>query len=165
LSYHKKSFIIQLQKTNTHNEMLLLTKRDRKRFRIFIRKIFKKISGNFEDKSYKGLDEVQIRTISNVRQMISKKDATLLIAPISGICYIEWRHYFIRFGDSAVTVTNGKYSYYVWLPSSHLDKLKDIFYRNVEVRRKKMEEKYDKRTLENLNAISEDLKNDKEGDI
>jgi len=28
-----------------------------------------------------------------------------------------------------------------------------------------MEEKYDKRTLDNLNLISEDLKNDKSGDI
>jgi hypothetical protein len=145
--------------------MLLLTKRERRRFRVFLRKIFKKISGNFEDKTYKGLDEIQIRTIFNVRQMITKKDATLLIAPISSICYIEWSHYFIRFGDSAVTITNGKYSYYIWLPSSHIDKLKDIFYRNVEVRRKQMEEKYNKRTLDNLNLISEDLKNDKSGDI
>ena len=145
--------------------MLLLTKRERKRFRVFLRRFFRRFSTNFETVSNKELDEVQLRTIYNVRQMISKKDATLLIAPISGVCYIEWKHYFIRFGDSAVTITNGKYSYYIWLPSSHLDKLKDIFYRNVESRRKKMEEKYDKRTLENLNLISEDLKNDQNRDI
>lgn len=145
--------------------MLLFTKRARKRFRVRVRRFFKKFSINLDSVNNKELDEVQIRTIYNVRQMICKKDATLLIAPISGICYIEWKHYFIRFGDSAVTITNGKYSYYIWLPSSHLDKLKDIFYRNVESRRKKMEEKYDKRTLENLNLISEELKNDQITDI
>jgi hypothetical protein len=47
------------------------------------------------------------------------------------------------------------------MPSSQLDKLKDIFYKNVEARRQKMEEKYDKRTLENLNLINEELQNDK----
>jgi hypothetical protein len=141
--------------------MLLLKRRDRQRLRLFVRKFFRRLSKKIESTETNKLDEIQLRALCNVRRMITKPDAVLLIAPISNICYIEWKHYFIRFSDTALTITNGKYSYYIWIPSSQLDKLKDIFYKNVEARRKKMEEKYDKRTLENLNLIKEELENDK----
>jgi hypothetical protein len=141
--------------------MSFLKKRNLQRFRIFVRRYFRRFSKNFESSEANKLDEIQKRALYTVRRMISKPDAVLLIAPISGISYVEWKHYFIRFSDTALTITNGKYSYYIWMPSSQLDKLKDIFYKNVEARRQKMEEKYDKRTLENLNLISEELQNDK----
>jgi len=129
--------------------MFLLTKKSRMRFMVRLRRFFKKLSIKIDGGESK-LDDIQIESINIVRKMMIKTDATLLIAPISSICYIEWKHYFIRFGDSALTITNGKFSYYIWLPSRSIEQLRENFYRNVELRRKNMEVKYDRRTLENM---------------
>jgi hypothetical protein len=122
-----------------------------------LRRFFKKLSIKIDGGESK-LDDIQIESINIVRKMMIKPDATLLIAPISSICYIEWKHYFIRFGDSALTITNGKFSYYIWLPSRSIDQLRENFYRNVELRRKNMEVKYDRRTLENMKSISDEVR-------
>ena len=127
------------------------------RFMVRLRRFFKKLSIKIDGGESK-LDDIQIESINIVRKMMIKPDATLLIAPISSICYIEWKHYFIRFGDSALTITNGKFSYYIWLPSRSIEQLRENFYRNVELRRKNMEVKYDRRTLENMKSISDEVK-------
>lgn len=137
--------------------MFLLTKKSRMRFMVRLRRFFKKLSIKIDGGESK-LDDIQIESINIVRKMMIKPDATLLIAPISSICYIEWKHYFIRFGDSALTITNGKFSYYIWLPSRSIEQLRENFYRNVELRRKNMEVKYDRRTLENMKSISDEVK-------
>lgn len=125
-----------------------------KRFMVIMRSCFKGFSTL---KNKNNLDEIQITALVNARHMMKKEDATLLLAPISEICYIEWKHYFIRFNDSAMTITNGKYSYYISFPSFALDRLRKSFYRNVEDRKKKMESDYDRKTLENLNNIGKEL--------
>ena len=127
------------------------------RFMVRLRRFFKKLSIKIDGGESK-LDDIQIESINIVRKMMIKPDATLLIAPISSICYIEWKHYFIRFGDSALTITNGKFSYYIWLPSRCIEQLRENFYRNVELRRKNMEVKYDRRTLENMKSISDEVR-------
>jgi len=127
------------------------------RFMVRLRRFFKKLSIKIDGGESK-LDDIQIESINIVRKMMIKPDATLLIAPISSICYIEWKHYFIRFGDSALTITNGKFSYYIWLPSRSIEQLRENFYRNVELRRKNMEVKYDRRTLENMKSISDEVR-------
>jgi hypothetical protein len=137
--------------------MFLLTKKSRMRFMVRLRRFFKKLSIKIDGGESK-LDDIQIESINIVRKMMIKTDATLLIAPISSICYIEWKHYFIRFGDSALTITNGKFSYYIWLPSRSIEQLRENFYRNVELRRKNMEVKYDRRTLENMKSISDEVR-------
>ncbi len=137
--------------------MFLLTKKSRMRFMVRLRRFFKKLSIKIDGGESK-LDDIQIESINIVRKMMIKPDATLLIAPISSICYIEWKHYFIRFGDSALTITNGKFSYYIWLPSRSIEQLRENFYRNVELRRKNMEVKYDRRTLENMKSISDEVR-------
>lgn len=104
------------------------------------------------------LDSIQFEMAATIRKMMSKQDSILLIAPISNICYIEWKHYFIRFGDSSATITNGKFSYYIWLPSATTDRLRNLFYNHVEERRMKLEGIYDKKTLENLKVISNELR-------
>jgi hypothetical protein len=138
--------------------MLLLTKKSRLRFRVRLRKFFKTLSVKIDGGETK-LNDIQIEAINIVKKMIVKPEATLLIAPISSICYIEWKHYFVRFGESALTITNGKFSYYIWLPSRSIDSLRENFYRNVELRRKNMEVRYDKRTLENMKSISNEVRN------
>jgi hypothetical protein len=122
-----------------------------KRIPVLFRKFKNRLAKKIDDA--KNLDEIQIQTIKNIRIMMSKKDAILLIAPISGVCHIEWEHYFVKIGDSSITITNGKFSYYIWLPVTSMTYLKDMFYRQVEHRRKTLESKYDESTLSNLKSI------------
>ena len=103
------------------------------------------------------LDSIQFEMASTIRKMMRNQESTLSIAPISKICYIEWKHYFIRFGDSSATITNGKFSYYIWLPSATTDRLKIQFNNHAEERRMKLEGMYDKKTLENLKIVSGEL--------
>jgi hypothetical protein len=120
-----------------------------------IKKLWEIIVSSTEPK----LDELQLEVVENIKNMMSKPDATLLIAPISGICYIEWRQYFIRFGNSAATISNSTYSYYFWLPDVTIERLKNTFYETVEKRRLKLDGDYDKKTLNNLKVIAENIKN------
>lgn len=131
-------------------------KRFRKRFYVRMSRLGKKMTMSSSENK---LDDIQMVMASTIRKMMSKPDSTLLIAPISDICYIEWKHYFIRFGDNSATITNGKFSYYIWLPSDTMLKIKKIFYQHVETRRQMMESQYDKKTLENLKSISNELNN------
>jgi hypothetical protein len=103
------------------------------------------------------LDSIQFEMASTIRKMMSNQESNLLIAPISNICYIEWKHYFIRFGDSSATITNGKFSYYIWLPGATTDRLRRQFYNHSEERRMKLEGVYDKKTLKNLKTVSGEL--------
>jgi len=122
-------------------------------FNFKVKKLWEIITSSSEQK----LDEMQIEVVSNIKKMMVKPDAILLIAPISNVCYIEWKQYFIRFGNSSATINNGKYSYYFWLPDITTDRLKYLFYKTVEDRRVKLDQAYDKKTLENLKNISEEI--------
>lgn len=131
--------------------MRLIRNLTTKRFPVLLRKFKNSLARKIDES--KNLDQIQQQTIKNIRIMMSKKEAILLVAPISGVCYIEWKHYFVRIGDSSITITNGKFSYYIWLPVTPMTYLKDMFYRQVEHRRKQLEDKYDESTLTNLKTI------------
>lgn len=123
-------------------------------FRIKTKKLWEIITSSTEPK----LNELQLEVVDSIKNMMVKPDAILLIAPISNVCYIEWKQYFIRFGNSAVTISNGNYSYYFWLPDITTDKLKELFYETVEQRKVKLDTEYDKKTLENLKILSDNIK-------
>jgi hypothetical protein len=137
--------------------MSLFRKRFKQRIKISIRNFFRSFSSRIDLNSEKDLNLIQKQAIVNVRRIMSKKDSVLLLAPISGVCYIEWKHYFVRLGETQMTITNGKFSYYIWLPNIMMDKLKTNFYKMVESRKQKLEESYDETTLENLRNIAREL--------
>lgn len=135
----------------------MISTRRKKIWAVKLRRFFKRFSKSFAPIDDKDIDDIQRQGISIIRRMMSKSDAVLLIAPISNICYIEWKQYFIKFTDNSATITNGKFSYYIWLPLATSDSLRQQFYKNVELRRRKMELNYDKKTLENLKDITSQL--------
>lgn len=135
----------------------MISNRRKKIWAVKIRRILKKISNHFNAINDSDIDDIQKQGISIIRRMMCKSDSTLLIAPISSICYIEWKHYFVKFSDNSATITNGKFSYYIWLPSLVSEQLRQQFYKNVELRRRKLETNYDKKTLESLKEINSQL--------
>jgi hypothetical protein len=132
------------------------TKRFQKRFRVYLRKFGRKMAKNMAGKS-EPLNEIQSYAFSITRKLIVHRDSELLYAPISRTCYVENANYFVRFSDNAVTITNGKFSYYVWLPSNITDQIREVFYRTLENRKTNIEIRYDQKTIENLKQIQSEI--------
>jgi hypothetical protein len=105
------------------------------------------------------MDEVQHNAFRICRKMICDSKSELIHAPISHVYYIENDHYYIRFSSGSVTITNGKFSYYVWLPEKATDELKKIFSRVSQSKSNRLEQRYEETTLENLKEISKTIDN------
>jgi hypothetical protein len=103
------------------------------------------------------LTEIQTTAMHITRRMICHPSSELVYAPISHLYYVENEHYFIRLGDNSLTITNGKFSYYIWLPSKNTDELRGLFYRILETRKNSIDKKYDQSTLQNLKEIAKKL--------
>lgn len=139
--------------------MKIVSKRKQKRFRIYWRRFINSITSRFDQTEE--LTEVQLTAITVARRLICNADSNLNYAPLSSTCYVENGHYYIRLADNAVTVTNGKFSYYVWLPANKTDEIRSLFYRVLEGRKNTIDKKYDQTTLDNLRGIADSLKLDK----
>lgn len=130
----------------------------KKRALVIIRRIYKYLlrSMNIEYKSE--LDGIQEQAYLNIRKLLSKEDSVLYISPETHLCYIEWKDYFVKFNENSATIKNGKFSYYIWLPTKKTDNLKKQFNLVIENRIKVRENSYDMNTLKNLKTIANDLK-------
>ena len=126
------------------------------RFFLFLRKFRRKLKSIMDSKEEK-LSEVQLKAFSITRKLIAHPNSILVPAPLSGTNYIENSNYLIRFSGNAVTITNGKFSYYVWLPNGRMDSIKEAFDRALERRTTVIESKYDSRTVLNLQQIENDI--------
>ena len=126
-----------------------------KRFLVTIRNARRKAVKKME--TSEPLDQVQETAVHIAKKMICNKHSELIHAPISGTFFVENTHYYIRFNDNAISITNGKFSYYVWLPGEKSDELKKLFYRITEARSRKLEKRYEETTLNNLKEISNSL--------
>jgi hypothetical protein len=103
------------------------------------------------------LDEVQVTAFKICKKMICNHESELIYAPITHTYYVENEHYYIRMSDGAVSITNGKFSYYVWLPEKQISILKQLFDRISQTKSNQLERRYSETTLENLKEISRTL--------
>ena len=99
------------------------------------------------------IDEVQKTSFSICKRMICNRESKLTYAPVTGTYYVENTHYYIRFCDSSVTITNGKFSYYVWLSTNMINDLIKLFDRVSQNRSNEIEKRYAENALKNLNEI------------
>lgn len=130
----------------------------KKKIIVKLRKLYRYFTHTFGFESKEKSDPIQEQTYLNIRRIISKNDSTLSISPETNFCYAEWNNYFIKFSDTSATITNGKFSYYVWLPTKMTDKLRKQFYSTIESRIKISVEAYNHNTLKNLKEIGCELK-------
>ena len=129
-----------------------------KKKRILVRlRRFKRILAPAAIEKAPTMNNVQVKAFSTIRKLIIKPGSTLLIAPLSGSCYVEYKNYFVKFGLTYAIITNSKFSYYIEYDYRHGEKLVAFFNNRVEQRRKKMEEKYELKTMKNLDEIIDSL--------
>lgn len=103
------------------------------------------------------MNEVQKKAFFTIKKLILKQNSVLLIAPVSGSCYVEYKNYFVKFNTTSATITNSKFSYYIEFDFHYGEKLVQFFNTKVEERRQKLEQKYDLKTMENLEGIINSL--------
>lgn len=127
-----------------------------KRLQVRLRKISKRW------KAYIGpklpvLNDTQRLAIKIIRQVVVNPKAKILIAPISDVRYVEYRHYFIRFGSNFASIRNGKFAYYVEFDLVHGIQLVAFADRLIEKRRHELDDQYDANTVNSLSKILEQV--------
>jgi len=103
------------------------------------------------------IDRVQQLAFTIVKKAISHNEAELLIAPLSGTHYIQFREVYIRFIRNHFTIINGSYSYHVFLPDSETEILVQKFNARLEFNRKKFERAIMSKTERTLMTILNEL--------
>lgn len=129
-----------------------------KRFQVKLRKVQKFLKSMAEPKE-PSLSEIQQFAVKIIRKTVVKKDATLLIDPIKGVNYVEYKHYFIKFGMTSATITNGKFSYYIDYDYRTGEKLVLFFNRIVGMRRDELDSNYNTNTARRLSELLNEVSN------
>jgi hypothetical protein len=129
-----------------------------KRLSVYLRKASRYFKQNFEGK-VEDLNEVQISSFSLVKKLIKHKDSDLIYSPISLTYYIENGDYYVRYTNNSLTITNGKFSYYVWLPDDKVEILRLLFHSRLESKKIDLDKKYNSNTLKSFEEIHHSLEN------
>jgi hypothetical protein len=129
-----------------------------RRISVYIRKANRLLKKTIEGKD-QDLNEVQISSYSLIKKLIKHDDSDLIYSPISNTYYIENGDYYVRFTNNSLTVTNGKFSYYVWLPDKKMESLQSLFHAKLESKKEVLDKKYDRNTLKSFEEIHQSLEN------
>ena len=92
-----------------------------------------------------------------IKKSITNCEATLLIAPLSNVYYIETDDLFIKILDTYVQIVNGKFFYHISMPKFLMDDIEKRFVLRVENQKKKIENKIINNTNSSLRNIFNDL--------
>jgi len=99
------------------------------------------------------ITDIQKKSISVFRKMVTNSNSTLLVDPLTNCCYVEYQHYFIKLNSTSILIKNTTFSNYVEMDFKIGEKLISFFFKHVSARRLKMEAVYDWNTLSNLDKI------------
>ena len=92
-----------------------------------------------------------------IKKSIANSEASLLIAPLSNVYYIQTDDLFIKILDTHVQIVNGKYFYHISMPKDLMDDIEKRFKLKVENQKKKIENKIVNNTNSSLRNIFNDL--------
>lgn len=99
-----------------------------------------------------------------IKKSIANPEATLLIAPLTNVYYIQTDDLFIKILDTYVQIVNGKYFYHISMPQFLMDEIEKRFKLKVENQKKKIENKIISNTNSSLRNIFNDLTYEKATD-
>ena len=104
------------------------------------------------------LTEIQALAVNIANTAIDNKDANLLIAPDTGIRYIQYRDIFIRLEvGSMITIINGKYTYEIFLPHEAFNSISSHFNLKLQAIRDTWELSIKEKTTRSLTSILSDI--------
>lgn len=99
-----------------------------------------------------------------IKKSIANPEASLLIAPLTNVYYIQTDDLFIKILDTYVQIVNGKYFYHISMPAFLMEDIEKKFKLKVENQKKKIENKIINNTNSSLRNIFNDLTYEKATD-
>ena len=123
------------------------------RLKVRFRRIKNSISNRILQSTNEPLTDVQKMAFQTCKKMICNKGSDLIYAPLTSTYFVEKSHYYIRIQGTQITITNGKFSYFVSLPAHMSIELVRLFDRVSQTKSNRLELKYGKATLSNLSEI------------
>lgn len=115
------------------------------------RKFKKVLSSMFQDPYDR--TEVQQVALSVARKAIFNKNSTLMVAPISGTRYIQFKDIFIKIDSRMLMIINGTYTYHVNLSDRDTEWILNKFNGRLELTRKQWENSITNKTTKSLSSI------------
>ena len=108
-------------------------------------------------------DNFNVEAFAICKRLISKRETTLLISPISGKRYIKSddNQLFIIIESHQMTIVNHQYSYNIDIHGKGFERIAQIFDAEVESRREKMEAEIRSNVKHSLSNIYKNLLNEK----
>ena len=135
-----------------------------KKMRRFIKKTGLKVARlmdpeKMQDENKKDFDK---ESFSICKKLISKKESTLLVSPISGKRYIKSddNNIYVIIDRNMVTIVNHSYSYNIQLDMHGYNRIVTVFDSEVERRRDKMEEEIRSNVKHSLEQIYKNIVNE-----
>jgi hypothetical protein len=129
---------------------------DGKRLSVYVRKVNRFLKRKIEGNEIE-MDDVQISSFSLIKKLINHESSDLIYSPISLTYYIENGEHYVRFTNNSLTITNGKFSYYVCLPDKKMESLRTIFHSKLESKKFDLDKKYSNNTLKSFREIHQSL--------
>jgi len=131
--------------------------------RFFQRTAIKSIRLMSPDFSDKNKENFNAESFAICKRLISKRETTLLISPISGKRYIKSddNQLFIIIESHQMTIVNHQYSYNIDIHGKGFERIAQIFDAEVESRREKMEAEIRSNVKHSLSNIYKNLLNEK----
>ena len=118
------------------------------------------MSPDFSDKSKENFNA---ESFAICKRLISKRETTLLISPISGKRYIKSddNQLFIIIESHQMTIVNHQYSYNIDIAGKSFEKISQVFDAEVEKRRENMEAEIRSNVKHSLSNIYKNLLSEK----
>lgn len=120
---------------------------------------FRKVKNRILQSTNEPVTDIQKMAFQTCKKMICNKGAELIYAPITATYFVEKSHYYIKIQGTQITITNGKFSYFVSLPARMSIELIRLFDRVSQTKSNRLEQKYSKSTISNLNEICVTINN------
>lgn len=132
------------------------------KLRRFIQKIGIFLVKTLHNPGRKKLTKTQIEASIVFRKLLLDPNTDILISPISGKYYIknDKKRILIVLSNLNISIINHIFGYDVFIPGYFYEKLRDLFYEEVENRRWKMEEEYRNNVTNNLQQVIKGLKHE-----
>jgi hypothetical protein len=108
-------------------------------------------------------DNFEVESFAICKRLISKRETTLLISPISGKRYIKSddNQLFVIIESHQMTIVNHQYSYNIDIAGKSFEKISQVFDAEVEKRREDMEAEIRSNVKHSLSNIYKSLLNEK----
>ena len=106
------------------------------------------------------LTETEAKVVQIFRQLLNRKGAELVVAPVSHKRYIKWEDMTAILHERMIVVSNHKYYYSIYLPDKTVTNIANRFDAKLEIIRAQIDNEVEENVNASLNTIIDNIKQD-----